>query len=280
MNGINVLLVGTSTLSKYIPGYMRFSTIFEMEQYFNERNAYDVLAKLRNKRLIRYYYETSNETSSNSDIEYQSYYDKNKIELLYEDGIEIDSDDIPNKSLYKFMENIHEHDFIKNINLFVDNIKKLFPNVQTINYITIDAYTYPPKFYGVEKESIGVNKKFSKKYGIKFVHENHIRICFQDFIEENNNKFDVVFFFGCCNPYYLIDINEKYIYNFKKSLNINGYILHADPIDSPGLNMISLLNRMRYLIDECGVKEYKINIVKFLCNYLIELDDGIYKFKS
>ena len=280
MNNINVLLVGTSTLSKDIPGYIRFSTLYQMEQYFKDKKAYGLFEELNNKHLVRYYYNenlSSDESeSSNSSIEYQDYYDENKVELL--DTIEIDSDDIPVELLYKFMGNIHEHDFIKNIKLFVNNIKILFPNVETINYTTIDYYTHPPKFYGLEKQSTKINKKFSKKYNIKFKHTKHICTSFQTFIKENKNKFNVIFFFGCCNPHYLVGKNEKYINNFKKSLDINGYILYADPMNSHILTMVSLINRMIYLIDNCGVDKNKLNKVKFLCNYLIELDEGIYQF--
>ncbi len=280
MNDINVLLIGTNTLSKNIPEYIQFPTLYQMEQYFNEKKAYDLFEELSNKRLVRYYYDENllddNTTSSNSSIEYQNYYDENKIELL--DIIEIDSNDIPVKLLHKFMENIHEHDFITNIQLFVDNIKKLYPNVQTINYTTIDCYVYPPNFYGLEKQSTKINNKFSKKYNIQFRHTKHIRTSFQQFIKENKSKFNVIFFFGCCHPHYLIDKHEKYITNFKKSLNITGYILYADPMNSHMLVMTSLLNRMMHLIDNCGVKENKLNTVKFLCDYLVELDEGVYQF--
>lgn len=219
--------------------------------------------------------------------------------LIYEDEsrgglLNLYIEDLPEKYQKMLFKDIILHDLDKYRKKICDKVKEYFPDATKISYTSVDPYIFSPKICELEKEVIKNDKIASKKYGITFSFNGHHKCEFQSYIVDCDKKYDIVWFLGCCNPHYVIDISKKYISNFKNIIKTNGYIFHMDPAnDSCKLDFIGLEHRIRNMdnngcFDESSdddnsndgddVLEKTMWRIKYLTSKLVKVETGVYQF--
>lgn len=152
-------------------------------------------------------------------------------------------------------------------------IKMYFPKVKTVNYTTVDWQILSPSYCNTMNKIIKNDHKFLKITGLMFVFKKHYKCTFQKLIKNQQSKYNIIWFLGCCTPSYFISRTKNYISNFKNSLYTNGLIFHMDPVnDNPTLDLIDLEKRQKKVDPE------ELKKVKFLTKKLIKIETGIYKF--
>lgn len=160
-------------------------------------------------------------------------------------------------------------------------IKKYFPNVNAINYTTVDWQILLPNYCNTTHKIIENDIKVSNNTKLTFVFKEHHMCTFQDLIKDHQSKYDAIWFIGCCFPNNFIDNTIDYIINFKNSLYVNGLIFHMDPVDkdmdgSPILDLIDMKKRQKYL--DSFSKPSGLKNVKSLTKNLVQINTGVYKF--
>jgi len=271
MDKLKILFVGTATISKNHNYYLRTKTVAEMVDIFDKKGLYHIFTFLLLKNCVEFYYEIDDDIISSTINDIHNFYGK------YRTIIEIDTENIPGEYILHFAKEERQHDLIDNFELVANNIKKLFPKVTKCNYTTIDPQIYEPHFYGLQNKCNEINGELSKKYNLIMNYDGHHKLSFQKFIKENKTKYDIIWFFGCCNPHYCIETDNKYWNNFLGSIKKNGFILYADPIPTERyqFGLISIKKR---------VVKFNLNVddierINFFCDKLNMIDKGIYKIK-
>lgn len=289
---LNVLLVGTNTYSRESLYRIIYPRLDDMQNFFAKKGLLDVYNNLYQSGKISAYYGDNLADISLDDV--HKYYGTHLTE------ISIEMTDIPLDKRWVIIKDnpIRKHDLVKNPNLFVGEIKKIYPQCSSITYDTVDYYIFPKEFFKEKYKPNKIaeldkqfNKKISKKFNIQIKHNYHKRMDFVDYIKTNRKQYDIIWFFGCCQPSYVIDSNDNmYVKNFRLSLADNGYILHADPYydgHTTRQSMISLIDRQIELYGLYGGSESAIldknkqelaDVHKFCLN-LTEISTGVYQFK-
>lgn len=261
MSSIKVLFVGTGPVSNYLSPAYQYETINAMVADFKKRGCVDLLD-----------YCMENDT-----IE-----DINSYPSVYMDSV-------PKKYWTYFMEDVpSHHDLDNHRKLIVRQIKKLYPGVQKIIYDSVDMYIVPPEFCDSMKYVKATDKTFSKKFGVKFIYNKHYKMRFQEYIRKYSRSYDIIWFFGCCHPHYLINNKKSYISNFNSMVVPNGYVLYADPTPT-GFGLINIDTRLHDLEQiesyansnsESGSEDYdsKLSKITYLLRNLTNVKTGVYKF--
>jgi hypothetical protein len=209
----------------------------------------------------------------------------NNLIDISNDDFTVWREDMPEKYDKYFIGDVISHDLDEYRDIICQKVIEFYKGSDKIMYDTCDQFVLPP---GNLKSKVKSNdKKFSKKYGIKFSFQKHYNCMFQEYIEMCNVKYDIIWFLGCCNPDFVIDMNKSYIKNFKRILTKNGLIIHMDPVVDHKLKFIAFDDRIKILnkkgcydcdCGECESFEDKLQIVEYLIENLVKVGVGIYRF--
>lgn len=151
-------------------------------------------------------------------------------------------------------------------------IKAYFPKVKNVNYTTVDWQILSPSYCNTMDKVVENDLKFSKITGLTFTFKQHYKCTFQNLIRNQQSKYNIIWFLGCCTPSYFISKKVNYISNFKNSLCINGLIFHMDPVVGSTLDFIDMERRQEKVGPEELIK------VRHLTKKLIKIKNGIYRF--
>ena len=259
-----VLIVGTGEISNILHHSFDF---FPLEFYKKDPITHkyvvnDYVIKLLRKKL---YTPISMTPQENKDFlkMYDEYYLDilvSKIDFLelmewlqsnknHSDIIHFDSSDIekefPTIYIFNIPERYHTIFIIKsedtdlsrihNRKGLFNTVKSLYPTTTIINYTTLDMYKLQPR----DSSYIEANKEVAIDLSLKEINLiKHVTCDFLDFIKTNSKKYDVIYFFGCTHPSFVLDDKLSYKINLKKCLFEHSKILYSDgwsdKIDSSG----------------------------------------------
>ena len=201
LESINILIVGTGEMSGHIFFVKDLYELLDIED--KELNEYLVNEIINKEKVCFYDYDED------------------------EDRPLVRKDDLPKKWHKYFISKVQIHDLdncINRLRLF-KKVKELF-NVKIINYTTFDMYMLSPSDNGF----IFKNPLIGNKIGADINYIEHINDDFQSYINTSKKKYDMIWFFGCTNPHYVIDMSESYIEDFKNVID-NGLIIYSDGWD-------------------------------------------------
>ncbi len=254
MSTIKILFVGTGPISYDISPYVTLNEMMEI----NELSEDD------------YYYLTDFKSVDFSTGQARVY-----------------MSDIPREYLKYFRKKLEIHDLDRQRDLIAIQIKKWYSKCEIIEYTSCDMYIVEPEYFGKSVITYTQNKddEFYQKHNIKMQYKSHHHTTFQNFIQTNNIKYDLVWFMGCCNPHYLFETNTTFIKNFKNTLVKNAYILYSDPYAKSVKYKHDLIDFKVRFIDLCADdpdKDIKPNDhckINYMFDKLNVIDIGVYKFK-
>jgi len=203
-----------------------------------------------------------------------------------------DIEDLPEKIIIQTGE-IEKYSLYREREYIINSMKKLYPNLETIEYISVDPTILNPNIYGDEKiqEMLKINdNKFLNKYGVRMIFKNHYMTTFQNFIKINKEKFDSIFFLVCSNFDYVIDKTDKFLSRFKKLLKKDSLIFHIDNTEGmkidpetgnefPVVGLTSIDKRFKKL-PKFTITDKRMDKIKWFLNKFEEIEPGIYKFKT
>ena len=221
----------------------------------------------------------------------------NEYDMIYEHdqggGIEIDFRDIPKKFLVDNNLYITEHDLDKNREYICNTIREILPNCESVEYDTCDMHIVPPDDFPGDDHWNQIKDNDSRCesiYGMSMSHDYHYYMRFQELIDMDDcDRYDIVWFMGCCNPHYLVDLDRRFIRNLKKVCK-NSILIHTDAdyelyygcYDTiiTRMNFTERLS-LRFLSEEVEDEEY-VNAkerIAYLVKHLKNIRKGIYRIK-
>lgn len=191
---------------------------------------------------------------------------------------------LPEKYWKYLLWDIGKYDFDMYRDEIVNILTRYFcPLSKTIYYTTVDWQILSPSYCNTLEKVHQNDQDYFDKKGINFGFQEHHTCTFQDFIKEkvarkeqegHLDNYDIVWFLGCCTPSYFVDMEPSYINNFQKILKQDGFIIHMDPI--PGGN--GKLGLLDMEVRQQTVKPKEIKTIKYLTQYLKQIQTGIYQF--
>nr|QFG74423.1 MAG: hypothetical protein [Megaviridae environmental sample] len=134
--------------------------------------------------------------------------------------------DVPDKfqSVFEYQTDTDLSTFNNRVDMF-RVIQTLFQDTTHIDYTTLDMY----KLKTYTDEHIKENERVCNELSLNQITlKNHIYMDFLDFIKQNSYKYDIIYFFGCTHPSFVLDDSLSYKTNLKKSLHSNGKIVYSD----------------------------------------------------
>lgn len=199
--------------------------------------------------------------------------------------------DLPDEYIRRMIEpEIYYRDLDKYREYIIDNIKHLYPTVKFVEYVTVDPITLDPKVFGDETIMNLIQEqdhKYYDTYGVDMKFLDHHTMTFQEYINITNDVFDVVWFLRCSDFSNVIDISDTYWTKFKRILDKDGIIVHADGTEVKVINPETGENQVvmefvpiddRYSLLPAGHSENQDKIDWFLDN-VVQVKTGVYKFK-
>ena len=174
----------------------------------------------------------------------------------------------------------------------IQKLKIFYPDLLTIEYVTVDPITLDPKIYGDETimELIRENdEKYIEKYGVKMKFIDHYSTTFQEYIKYYSDEvYDVVWFLQCTNFSLVITMDDDYITDFKNILRRNGLIVHMDwsgkyihknDFNHPVGELIPITERFNKLPVTNSSISNREKLEWFLTK-VNNIQPGVYKFKT
>jgi hypothetical protein len=165
----------------------------------------------------------------------QMYDSKEKVIFFDEEDEEfetpfISAEEIPQRfhSVFESASESTDLSAIHNRKALFNLIKSLHPETKIINYTTLDMYMLQPNRDNYLEENVIVGGEL----GISAINlKEHITCNFLDFIKTASKKYDVIYFFGCTHPSYVLENDLLFKENLSKCLSKDGKLIYSDGWD-------------------------------------------------
>ena len=275
---LNVLFVGTSPEMYYHTHHIYFADHFDILDQLQSK-----FSKTRSAKEIRKLYKIITGAVKRRD-------EQEKPLDLYLGDIN-ENDDIRQLFVSKYKK---IHDLDSDRETICDILKRLYPNTN-VKYSTCDMWQIGSHKDPVIAEGIVRNDKIAfNKSGVRMKFIDHHNTKFQRHIQNTKLEmaYDIVWFFNCTHPHYVIDKNNLYIDMFKCVLKDDGLVIHSDigntyfrKKDIFRSELMGFMDRYdqisHFEIKRNGEIADKVNrdTIQFLLDELIEIEPGVYKFK-